>query len=192
MVNGALGGAMGNTGELFALAEEAIGERAEIEHLELARQPHIDRILASVERADAFIFGTGTYWDSWSSYLQRFLEETAHTEGSPLWVGKPAAVFATAHAVGAKGIISRLMGVMNVYGCWFPPMAGLGITWVNVEAYKSANDHLRNELWTPADVNTVTHNLLEAVYGTHQWMQWPTNSGRFGEKWLYCYSGRDE
>ena len=190
-VNGSLAGPSGNTAELLGLAELALEGKAEIEHLDLSRRPHVDRILEAVERADGFIFGTGTYWDSWSSRLQEFLEVTAHTEGFDLWVGKPAVLFATAHAVGAKGMLSRLMGVLNVYGLWFPPMAALGVTYVNQTAYPHADDHLRNELWTPADVDTLCHNLHQALIGAHDWRRWPTNSGRYGEKWLFCCSERD-
>lgn len=188
IVNGSLGGVTGNTGELLALAEERLSGEVEVEILDLSRRPHIDRVLEAVQRADGFIFGTGTYWDAWGSPMQMFLEETAHTEGFDFWVGKPAIVMATAHAVGAKGIVSRLMGVLNVYGLMFPPMAGLAITYVNQTAYPHANDHLKNELWTTNDVETVCHNLIEAMNGTNQWKQWPTNSGRYGDKWLYCYS----
>jgi len=191
IVNGALGGATGNTGELLGLAEEELGSRVEVETLDLSREPQLDRILEAVGRADGFVFGTGTYWDGWSSHLQQFLEITAHTEGMEMWVGKPAVILATAHAVGAKGMISRLMGILNVYGLMFPPMAGLAVTYVNQVAYPNANDHLKNELWTTADVETICHNLLEALHGTHQWHQWPTNSGRYGDKWLFCYSDRD-
>ena len=70
----------------------------------------------------------------------------------------------------------------------FPPMAGLGITYANQTAFPHATDHLKNELWTTADIGVVVHNLLEAVAGTKNWTQWPTNSGRYGEKWLNCYS----
>jgi hypothetical protein len=190
IINGSLGGATGNTGEVLAIAEETLLNRVEVETLDLSRQPHIDRILEAVGRADGLVFGTGAYWDSWSSYMQTFLEETAHTEGSSLWVGKPGAIFVTAHAVGAKGVISRLMGVMNVYGLSFPPMCGLGITYVNETAIPHATDHLRRELWTTADIETVCHNLSEALDGTNRWCQWPTNSGQYGEKWLFCYSNR--
>lgn len=192
IVNGALGGVTGNTGELLGLAEEYMSAQVEVETLDLSRRPHIDRILDAVKRADGFLFGSGTYWDTWSSYLQSFLEETAHTEGMDFWVGKPAAIVATAHAVGVKEVISKLMGVLNVYGLMFPPMAGLGVTYVNQTAYPHANDHLRNELWTTADIETVCHNLLAAIAGTNQWRQWPTNSGRYGEKWLYCFSEREQ
>ncbi|MCU0316193.1 MAG: NAD(P)H-dependent oxidoreductase [Fimbriimonadaceae bacterium] len=186
IINGALGGAAGNTAEVLALAELALSQNHIIEHLDLSRQPRLDRVLETVQRADGFVFGTGTYWDSWSSHLQRFLEETAHTEGFDYWVGKPAILFATAHAVGAKGLLSRLMGVLNVYGLWFPPMAALGITYVNQVAYPHANQHLQNELWTPADVETLCHNLGQALSGERNWQRWPNNSGRYGEKWLTC------
>ena len=188
IINGALGGNTGNTGELLALAEEAMTGKATVTYLELIRQPTMDRILEAVTAADGFIFGTGTYWDSWGSPMQTFLEMTAHTEGEDLWVGKPAGVIVTAHAVGAKGIVSRLLGVLNVYGMVIPPFAGIAYTWANDVALPHASDHLRNELWTPNDVAVICHNVLEVAKGTNEWMHWPSNSGRYGEKWLHAYS----
>ncbi len=190
IVNGALGGSTGNTAELLALAEEYLGREATVSTLELVREPTLSRILDECNKADILLFGTGTYWDSWGSPLQRFLEMTAHTEGDATWLGKPAGVFVTAHAVGAKGIISRLFGVLNVYGMLIPPFAGLAMTFVNDVAYPHASDHLRNELWSPADVEVVCSNLLEAHRGGSNWTHWPSNSGRYGEKWLHAYSGR--
>lgn len=144
--------------------------------------------MEAVERADGFVFGSGTYWDSWGSPMQRFLEMTAHTEGQACWVGKPVGVIVTAHAVGAKGVLSRLIGVFNVYGMLIPPFAGMAFTYSNMVAYEHANEHLRNELWTPADVEVVCHNLMEALMGTKSWTQWPFNTGKYNEKWLDVYS----
>lgn len=189
LINGSLGGATGNTAELLARAEIAFEGRATVSHLEMLRQPTMDRILAEVEAADGFIFGTGTYWDSWGSPMQIFLEMTAHTEGEDLWLGKPAGIIVTAHAVGAKGILSRLMGVLNVYGIVFPPFAGLAYTWSNEVALPHASDHLKNELWKPEDVDVIAHNVLEVIRGGREWLHWPSNSGRYGEKWLYTTSG---
>jgi chromate reductase len=188
IVNGSLGGSTGNTAELLALAEERLTKEVEVSYLELIREPKMDRILDAVKAADGFIFGTGTYWDSWGSPMQRFLEMTAHTEGEPIWVGKPVGVIVTAHAVGAKSVLSRLIGVCNVYGMLIPPFAGIAYTYANQVALEHANDHLRNELWSSADVDVVCHNVLEALRGGRDWTQWPTNSGRYGEKWLYAYS----
>lgn len=189
LVNGSLGGATGNTAELLALAEEALAPNATVSTLDLCRDPHLDRILEEAARADAFVFGTGTYWDSWGSPLQRFFEVTAHTEGMECWVGKPVGAIVTAHAVGAKGVLSRLLGVLNVYGMLIPPFAGLAYTFVNHVALAHANDHLRNELWSAKDVEVICHNVMVALGGGKNWTQWPTNSGRYGEKWLDVYSG---
>jgi multimeric flavodoxin WrbA len=150
----------------------------------------MDRILDAIAKADGFLFGTGTYWDSWGSPLQRFLEVTAHTEGQSYWVGKPACAIVTAHAVGAKGVLTRLLGVMNVYGTLIPPFAGFSYTFVADTALPHASDHLRNELWTADDTDVVCHNLLEALKGGRNWKQWPTNEGRYGDKWLNVYSDR--
>lgn len=190
IVNGSLGGSAGNTAELLALAEDLLSPNASVSHLELVREPALDRIVASARAADGFIFGTGTYWDSWGSPLQRFLEMTAHTEASDLWLGKPAGVLVTANSVGAKGVLSRLIGVLNVYGMSIPPLAGFAYTFVNHIALPVAPPHLRRELWTPDDVKVVCHNLLQALGGGRDWLTWPTNQGLGSEKWLDAYSKR--
>lgn len=192
IVNGSLGGSLGNTAELLALAEERLGKEATVSTLELIREPSLDRILDACSQADAFIFGTGTYWDSWGSPLQRFLEMTAHTEAMDYWLGKPAGVIVTAHAVGAKSVLSRLMGVLNVYGMVLPPMAGLAYTWANEVALATAPEHLVREMWTPQDVDVICHNLLEVLRGGKDWHCWPTCEGKHGEKWLHVYSERIE
>jgi multimeric flavodoxin WrbA len=188
IINGSLGGSTGNTAELLAIAEERFAPHASVSYLELCREPNMDRIVEAASSADGFLFGTGTYWDSWGSPLQRFLEMTAHTEGADLWLGKPAGAIVTAHAVGAKSVLSRLLGVMNVFGMLIPPFAGMTYTWSNEVALEHACDHLRNELWKPRDVEVVAHNVLEAMRGTRDWISWSTNEGRHGEKWLTAYS----
>jgi hypothetical protein len=192
IVNGSLGGNTGNTAELLALAEDHLSEWADIEHLELVRGPSLERVLTAAEGADAFLFGTGTYWDSWGSPLQLFFENTAHTEGSAYWAGKPTGAIVTAHAVGAKSVLSRLLGILNAYGMLIPPFAGMAYTWVNEVAGPVAPDHLRNELWSPDDVQVIAHNLSQAVQGGREWSCWPTNEGRSGEKWLHVYSSRGD
>jgi NAD(P)H-dependent FMN reductase len=188
IVNGSLGGSRGNTAELLAFAEEALAPVAGVTHLELVREPPFARVLAEIERADAFLFGTGTYWDSWGSPLQRFFEETAATEGTDLWLGKPAGAIVTAHAVGAKSVLSRLLGVLNVFGMIIPPMAGLTYTHATHVAYPHATSALKDELWSLADVAVVTHNLVECIRPECRWKQWPHSEGLSGEKWLTAYS----
>ncbi len=96
----------------------------------------------------------------------------------------------TAHAVGAKSVLSRLIGVLNVYGMRIPPLAGLAYTWANKAALMCAPEHLKRELWTPKDVEVVCHNVPEMLSGRNEWMRWPTCEGEGGEKWLCAYSDR--
>ena len=191
IVNGSLGGSQGNTSEILALAEESLEGQAQIAHLDLSRNPSMDRMLEEAARAAGFIFGTGTYWESWGSPLQSFFEMTAHTEGDDCWFGKPAVAFVTAHAVGSRSVLSRLFGTLNSFGMLIPPYGGLTYTKVNDLALQYANEEFARELWTPNDVAVVTHNLLQAVRGGTNWRQWPVNSGSASDKWLTCYSGRE-
>jgi multimeric flavodoxin WrbA len=188
IVNGALGGRGGNTAELLAFAEDALGKRVEVAHLDLSREPSLERIVAEAEAADGFLFGSGTYWDSWGSPMQRFFEETAATEGETMWLGKPAGAIVTAHAVGAKGVLSRLLGILNVYGMMIPPMAGMTYTHATHVAYPHANQTLKNELWSLADIEVIANNIVEAIDGTNRWLQWPHNSGLSHAKWLTAYT----
>lgn len=82
----------------------------------LADRPGFQANEATLAEASGFVFVTGTYWDGWSSHLQRFLEEATHTEATSLWLGKPASVWVTAHSVGGKGVLSRLQGVLSSSG----------------------------------------------------------------------------
>lgn len=194
IVNGSLAGSGGNTAELLALAEEHLTQRGHTaSYLELARDPHLDRILEAARAADAFIFGSGTYWDSWGSPLQRFLEVTASSEGDPAWMGKPVGAIVTAHAVGAKGVLSRLFGVLNVYGMLIPPYAGIVYTYAAQTALQSPNlpAKLSKELWQVEDVEVIVHNLLAVVNRTFEWHTWPYDNVGATDKWLTVYSDRD-
>lgn len=188
IVNGSLGGYSGNTAELLAVAEKHMEGCSHVAHLDLSREPSFERIRCESSKADAFLFGTGTYWDSWGSHLQRFFEVTARSEGTDLWRGKPVGVIVTAHAVGAKGVLSRLQGVLNAYGMLIPPFSGMAYTWANDIALPHAPEHLASELWKPSDVAVVCHNLLEAAHGGKDWTCWTTSHGIAGDKWLTCYS----
>jgi multimeric flavodoxin WrbA len=192
IVNGGLGGRLGNTAELLAIAEDRLSPHANVAHLELCREPSLERILAACQASDGFLFGTGTYWESWGSPLQRFFEMTAHTEGGEVWRGKPAGAVVTAHAAGASSVLSRLLAVLNAYGMLIPPFGGMAYTWAADVARSIASDHLAREIGSPEDVAVVCHNLLSAMAGTQDWACLPTSEGRAGDKWLFAYSGRHE
>ena len=77
IINGSLGGANGNTNVLIEKASQYLSQyqiNFEILHLEEYFKKNQNDLLSKISWADGFIFTTGTYWDSWGSPLQIFLE----------------------------------------------------------------------------------------------------------------------
>jgi chromate reductase len=168
ILNASLAADDGNTAVALTHARRALRRRATVETLTLAATLPPEAvtlpspIAEALARADGFLFGTGTHWDSWSSVLQRFLEVATVTEGTPLWLGKPAAVVVTEHSVGGKGVLSRLQGVLVTLGCAAPPMSALVLSRAVLLAAAHEPDAAR-DFWTTADLRTVCHNLAEAA-----------------------------
>jgi chromate reductase len=189
LLNASLTGDSGNTAVLLAQARRLLTRRATITGVTLANttpgntasdfaalRPHL-------AAADAFLIGTGTHWDSWSSVLQKFLEDATPAEGTALWLGKPAAVVVTEHSVGGKGVLSRLQGVLVTLGCTLPPMSGLVLSRAAVIAAQHDSAAAR-DFWCADDLRVVCHNLAEAAAGTHRWKTWPVDREGFADRWL--------
>lgn len=177
-----LGGAQGNGARLVELAAPHLAS-VDTELCVLATRPGFAAHEAALARASGFVFVTGTYWDGWSSHLQRFLEEATPSEASPLWLGKPAAVWVTAHSVGGKGVLSRLTGVLSSFGCAIPPMSGLVVTHAN-ELARAHAPEAAVDLYGPADLEISVHNLLEDVRGTRRHRAWDVDRGDPTRRWL--------
>jgi multimeric flavodoxin WrbA len=133
--------------------------------------------------AEGFVFGTGTHWDSWSSVLQKFLEDATEAEGTKLWLGKPAACVVTEHSVGGKGVLSRLQGVLVTLGCLIPPMSGVVLSKVAQIAVRHEPEAAR-DFWGAEDLKIVAHNLVEAVNGTRKWKAWAVDREEFSARWM--------
>ncbi len=180
-IDGALGGRDGNTAALLARMADVLADRASVATVSLADAPGFAAHAAALAAADAIVVGTGTYWDSWSSLLQRFLEEATPSEGTALWLGKPAAVLVTAHSVGGKGVLSRLQGVLSTLGCVIPPMSGVVIERAT-QAALAAADEL--DFWRPDDLEVVAHNVLTSLAGTRDYRAWEVDRGDPARRWL--------
>lgn len=203
LLNAALAGDAGNTAVLLAQARRHLARRATVEMLTLApdadatplaRTSVIDpQLRAALARADGFLFGTGTHWDSWSSVLQNFLEVATPTEGTALWLGKPAAIIVSEHSTGGKGVLSRLQGVLVTLGCTLPPMSGLVLSRAALLAAQHApHPATTSDFWGEADLRIVCHNLAEAarvsLAGAQpplpRWRTWPVDRHDFHARWL--------
>ena len=129
ILNGSSSGANGNCNELIkSVLHRAqaldLPIRLNFEVIHLAQSGRVSIVKRQIKKADAFIFVTGTYWDSWGSPLQKFLEDVTDLEGTSAFLGKPSFVFVLNHSVGGKGLLSRLQGVLSTLGCLVPPMSG--------------------------------------------------------------------
>jgi NAD(P)H-dependent FMN reductase len=197
LLNGALAGNGGNTAALLAAARRRLVRHADVDTLVLAealaaRRPggnadDVDlppAVAAALARADGFLFGTGTHWDSWSSVLQHFLEVATPLEGTSAWLGKPAAVVVTEHSVGGKAVLSRLQGVLVTLGCSLPPMSGLVLSRAALLA-AAQDPAAARDFWSRSDLGVVCHNLLTAARGRAQpWKAWPVDRANFRGRWL--------
>lgn len=196
ILNAALAGESGNTAVILQQAVRLLARRAAVEVVVLKPAAGAAFVLtaeirAALARADGFLIGTGTHWDSWSSGLQQFLEEATPTEGTALWLGKPAAVVVTEHSVGGKGVLSRLQGVLVTLGCAIPPMSGLVLARAALLAAQ-ADAGAARDFWGQTDLAIVCHNLGEAARGRvpgakpprPRWRAWTVDRTDFNARWL--------
>ncbi len=184
LLNASLAGDTGNTAVLFTEAQTLLAPHADVTQVTLARHgTDFATLVSALTEADGFLFGTGTHWDSWSSVLQKFLEDATPAEGTALWLGKPAACLVTEHSVGGKGVLSRLQGVLVTLGCVLPPMSGLVLSRAALLAGQHAPDAAR-DFWCRDDLAVVCHNLVEAATGTRHWKTWPVDREGLSDRWI--------
>lgn len=189
ILNAALNGRNGNTAVLLDRAAEFLRPFAEVRVLYLAEDYIYARVREELMAARGIIVGTGTHWDSWSSMLQRFLEDTTPDEGEAAWFAKPAGVLVSMHSVGGKGVVSRLQGVLSTLGCLIPPMSGMAYSYANQTAL-SAPGALAGDLWSLEDVDTVAWNVLTAALNEKDYRKWPVDRTRAGDKWIVETKGK--
>lgn len=183
VINGSPSGSKGNSQKLIDTLLKHFPDSHQVRQLILVGQSNEELWEQLCRDADAFIFVTGTYWDSWGSPLQIFLETMTRYEASDLWLGKPAAVLVTQHNVGGKAIVSRLMGVLNTMGIFIPPLAGFVYSPLAkvVEENNLSGDL---EFYQIADLKIIVHNLLEALRSKPEYKIWPLDTGNFRDIWL--------
>lgn len=183
IINGSLGGASGNTSVLIKAASKYIASysaNVDVLHLE----ENEDELKTKLAWANGFIFTSGTYWDSWGSPMQKFLENVTQYEASDLFLFKPASVMITMHSVGGKSVLSRLQGVLNTLGMAIPPMSGLVYSLSAHLAMNAEDNSFNDDFWSLEDIEVIVHNLMSAVNKKHDFKSWPVDRKDPGRRWL--------
>lgn len=175
ILNGSLSGDLGNTKFLLEHLQKKIPS-SDVVHLKDLLEKKIDfkDLKTKLQHADGFVFSSGTYWDSWGSPMQYFLEAATELEASDTFMGKPAAVMITMHSVGGKGVLSRLQGVLNTMGMMIPPMSGIVYSLAGQLALETESS-FAEDFWSLEDVDIIAHNLLTALNRETTYKQWPVD-----------------
>ncbi len=190
IVNGSLGQEMGNTQFIINHLSERQFKSINVEVLHLHHFFHqtpahevIDQLKEKLTCADGFLFTTGTYWDSWGSPMQMFLERITELESSDVLFGKPAAVIVTMHSVGGKAVLSRLQGVLNTMGLFIPPMSGLVYSLASKLAIEKGSSFAL-DFWSLDDLTIVAHNLVTSLEIKNNFISWPVDKDDPKRLWI--------
>jgi chromate reductase len=162
--------------------------KTEVVHLvKLKKLSTNKKLLKSIHQASGFIFVSGTYWDSWGSPLQKYLEEMTHLEGTSYYLGKPASVVILNHSVGGKAVLSRLQGVLVTLGFMIPPMSGM-VYGVNTDIALKKLGKMKalhqDDFWSLDDLQTILENLLLSLKIEMDWASWAVDRKNFKKVWL--------
>lgn len=185
LINGSINGESGQSGVIAAKMMSSF-DQLDIKHLVLKTNQTLESWEELVSWADGFIFLTGTYWDSWGSPLQSFLEKTTEWEASMRWLGKPASVIVTMHSVGGKSVLSRLQGVLGTMGLTIPPLTGMVYS-LNTHLINQFSDHL-SDFWSLSEIPLLIENLIiqlemNKAYAP-KWKTWEVDTADVKRSWL--------
>jgi NAD(P)H-dependent FMN reductase len=186
ILNGSPSGKKGNCAKFIAHLKKSNTEFKKFEVVHLAEKSTDKKIKEKILNSDAVIFVTGTYWDSWGSPLQKFLEDITDLEAHPKLMGKPCAVFVLMHSVGGKGVLSRLQGVLSTMGFLIPPMSGMVYSLVSDIALRSKSNTHAKDFWHKDDAELILKNLKVAAQAAAKtmWISWPVDKKNPRRLWF--------
>lgn len=174
LLNGSLRGSEGNTARFLQRAADALPTSWRADALCLAEyRGTVEALVERLRSADAFLIGSGTYWGSWGSPLQRFLEVVSSYELSACFLGKPAAALISADSVGGLDVAQRLLGAFSLLGCLSPPLSCVVLSRAACAA-TAADPRANADVWQLDDLEIVVRNLVLAqAFSQIAWSTWP-------------------
>lgn len=178
LINGSLHGRAGNTHHYLRECERLLERTGDQGHLISLAEDPLPEAVRLTREAKAIIIGTGTYWDSWGSPLQQYLELLSEYDADQALIGKPVGVIITMDSVGGTGLMFRLQGALASMGFLVPPLSGVVLSRVAAMATHDstilpAGFDPPNDVWCPEDIKVMLHNVLEASGLEATWGSWP-------------------
>lgn len=170
-LDGSLRGGAGNTGRALAFAGRTAPPCIDFKQVVLSDYAGtVEALVDELAAADGFLVGTGTYWSSWGSPLQRFLEVMTGLECSDVFLGKPVGVVVTMDSVGGVDVATRLLGTFGKLGCTTPPLPLVVLSRIAALLQGTPSDM---DLWQLEDLEVLVANLALAARAERpRWRTW--------------------
>ncbi|HEX4337102.1 MAG TPA: NAD(P)H-dependent oxidoreductase [Polyangiaceae bacterium] len=163
VIDGSLRPAVGNTAQALARCTAAFGPDVGVDRIALAEYGGtIAEMATRLRAADGFLVGTGTYWGSWGSPLQQFLELMTPYEATEVFLGKPASVVVTMDSTGGSEVAARLASTFVCFGCSTPPFGWMTLSRIGVALGEHGSEAVR-DVWTAPDLIVLAQNLVLAA-----------------------------
>lgn len=127
------------------------------------------RVLEAIKSAHGLIIGSGTYWGSAGSTLQRFLEEATPSEGTATWLGKPAGIIISEHSSGGQLVLANLMLTLSNFGCVLPPQCGMVYSRMSQtlrDAGRGKGEEWGQDVWGIEDIASICDTII--LYARHR------------------------
>lgn len=172
-LDGSLRPGSGNSARALDLTCAALPGAVTVDRIALAAyRGTVTEMATRLRAADGLLFATGTYWGSWGSPLQQFLEVMTAHEATDVFLGKPASVLVTMDSTGGSEVAARLAATLVCLGCWTPPLGWMALSRVGTELGRLAPG-ATGDVWTSGDLAVLAANLATAA-GTPRaaWRAW--------------------
>ena len=175
ILDGSLHGKGGNTHGVIEEVLKGLEPLFDIDYIELKDVIDISSLETRLHEAHGFVVASGTYWQSWGSPMQRFLEGATKWEATDIFMGKPICTIITMHSMGGVEVMSRLQAVFNLLGAFAPPLTSIVHSHVNQLAVETDSSSL--DIWDLRYVPTVAHNFKVALFGGREFKSWDVDQG---------------
>ncbi len=180
IINASIRGQQGNSYAIALSAKNYI-EKTQNANVEIYDLTHpkstVQEVYALLEKTDAYIVISGTYWNNISSTLQRFIEVCTPFENTNAFFGKPVSTIISMDSVGGIEVANKIISSFSGLGCWTPPCSTIILSRLGEEAVKLTQDFEddpNEDVWRLEDIEILIDNLIIASQiEKKKWKVWP-------------------
>ena len=180
IINTSIRGQEGNSYQIALIAKNYIEKHkiSDVEIYDLTNpKATINEVYNLIEKSDAFLIISGTYWNNIGSTLQRFIEVCTPFENSDAFFGKPISTIISMDSVGGIEVANKIISAFSGFGCWTPPCSTVVISRLGKEAVQQTKDYEddpNEDVWRLDDIEILIDNLIVASkIDKKNWKVWP-------------------